>query len=228
MQDDHVNYPCPYCHSNKLETKATLPYVRGFLIVFQYGYKKIIGCKSCVRKQLLKETAKSSLIGWFSPKALIANPFLIVYGLGRAVIVKTNIKGVLQELENSGIAPPGQEISILEIGYCLAASMIAADKKIEDSEVETALNIGKQIFNGFNETAFRETVDKHKSLPEPAELSAILGEIIDQDGRISICAYLFAIAVADGDFATEEKKLMDTILHNMRVDPNLIYGLKAA
>ncbi|MGH1350540.1 MAG: TerB family tellurite resistance protein [Methyloligellaceae bacterium] len=228
MHNDNVNYPCPYCHDNKLETKATLPYVRGYLIVFQYGYKKIIGCKSCVRKQLLKETGKSTLLGWYSPKALIANPFLIAYGLCRSAMVKTNVKGVLQELENSGIAPPGQEISVLEIGYCLAASMIAADKKIEASEIETALNIGKQIFSDFNETAFRETVAKHKSLPEPTELSAILGEVLEQDAKISICAYLFAIAVADGDFASEEKKLMDTILHNMRVDPNLIYGLKAA
>ncbi len=228
MSGEHVNYPCPYCHDNRLETKATLPYVRGYLIVFEYGYKKIIGCKSCVRKQLLKETGKSTLLGWYSPKALIANPFLIAYGLCRTAFVGTNIKGVLQELENSGIAPPGQEISILEIGYSLAASMIAADHKIEDSEVETALAIGKQIFEGFDEHAFRETVAKHKTLPEPDELSSILGEIMDQDSRTSICAYLFAIAVADGDFAKEEKKLMDMILHNMKVNPDVIYSLKAA
>lgn len=121
MQQPHVAYLCPYCRERNLEAVATLPYVRGFLLAYVHGHKKLIGCRNCVRTQLLKETGVSCLVGWFSPTALIANPFLIVYGLLRSAFVSTNIDAVRKALKEAGIPEPQQQVDLVRVGYGLAA-----------------------------------------------------------------------------------------------------------
>ena len=78
----HQNgHTCPHCKSNKVETIAKAPYVRGFLLAYQLGSKTFIGCTSCVRKKIFKEVGLSMLLGWLSISALIINPFLIIWNL---------------------------------------------------------------------------------------------------------------------------------------------------
>ena len=59
MGEDYIAYLCPYCQKNHLQSVATLPYVRGFLLAVQHGHKKLVGCRSVcglrfTRKQALQ------------------------------------------------------------------------------------------------------------------------------------------------------------------------------
>lgn len=217
MSQDDVAYACPHCGERDLEAVATLPYVRGYVLAFKFGSKKILGCRKCVRLQLLKETGISSTVGWFSPTALFSNPFLIVYGLGRTACVRRNPNAVRKQLESAGIPEPQAAPNLVRIGYSLAASMIAADEKIQDEEISTAADIGERIFDGFDRSEFNGVVANHSDLPEPAELASVLSTVLDDASKEALYGYLLAIAASDDDLATEEKKLLDTVAENMKM-----------
>lgn len=93
-----ANLRCPMCQQGPVEATATVAWIRGFVLAYQFSRKTVIGCVPCVRKQLLAEAGKSALLGWFSISALIANPFLITYNLIRAATVSPNQQAVLQRL----------------------------------------------------------------------------------------------------------------------------------
>ena len=211
MAQDHIAYKCPYCRVNYLQTSAKLPYVRGFLLAVQHGHKTLVGCNTCVRAELLKESGKSMLIGWFSPTALILNPIFIVYGLGRTIFVRTNLDAVRKVLKEAGIPEPAEPLNLVQIAYSLAASMIAADKKILPEEIAIASDIGARLFENFDAAEFRKTVDNHKSLPEPAELACLLREALSEESRVLIYRYLLAIAQADEEVSEEEGTLLTLV-----------------
>jgi len=215
MATESIAYKCPFCRVNYLETTAKLPYVRGFLLAVQHGHKQLVGCKSCVRAELVKESGKSALIGWFSPTALILNPIFIVYGIGRSLFVRTDLDAVRKVLKEAGIPEPAEPLNLLKIAYSLAASMIAADKKILPEEIAVAAEIGSRILENFDEAEFRKTVDNHKNLPEPAELAGLLRQVLTDDGKALVYRYLVAIAQADTEVSKEERALLATVAHKL-------------
>ncbi len=215
MAQDYIAYKCPYCRVNYLETSAKLPYVRGLLLAVQHGHKTLVGCKSCVRTELLKESGKSALIGWFSPTAVVLNPIFIVYGLGRTLFVRTDLDAVRKVLKEAGIPEPAEPLNLVQIAYSLAASMIAADKKILPEEIAIASDIGARLFENFDAAEFRKTVDNHENLPEPAELARLLREALSEESRIAIYRYLLAIAQADEEVSQEEGALLTVVANNL-------------
>jgi uncharacterized tellurite resistance protein B-like protein len=143
--------------------------------------------------------------------ALILNPIFIVYGLGRTLFVRTNLDSVRKVLQEAGIPEPAKPLNLVQVAYSLAASMIAADKKILPEEIALASEIGSRILEGFDASEFRKTVDNHKSLPEPAELAGLLRDVLADDGKVLVYRYLLAIAQADEDVSQEESALLATV-----------------
>jgi uncharacterized tellurite resistance protein B-like protein len=217
MSEDHVAYLCPYCQKNYLQSVATLPYVRGFLLAVQHGRKKLVGCRSCVRTQVYKETGISALIGWFSPTALFLNPIFIVYGLARGAFVSTNPEAVRQFLREAGIPEPEKPVNLLSVAYGLAASLIAADKKILPEEIAVASELGKRIFENFSDADFRAVLTNHKSLPEPEEFAGMLNRVLKDEDKLTVFRYLLAIASADNEISEDERKLLDRIAAKLNI-----------
>jgi uncharacterized tellurite resistance protein B-like protein len=215
MSDQSIDYKCPYCEKNTLESVATVPYIRGFLLAYQHGTKRFIGCCSCVRHQIYKEAGLSALLGWFSLTALLTNPLFIGYSLIRGIFVFKNLDAVRKQLREAGIPEPREDINLVKIAYSLAASMIAADKKILPTEVAIAAEIGRNIFEDFVPSDFQKVVENHKNLPEAEELSALLSKVLTEEGVTIIYKYLVAIAEADGAIPQEEQKLLDRIARNL-------------
>jgi uncharacterized tellurite resistance protein B-like protein len=217
VSEEYIAYLCPYCEKNHLQSVATLPYVRGFLLAVQHGRKKLVGCRSCVRKQIYKETGISSAIGWFSPTALILNPIFIVYGLARGAFVTTNLTAVRQALKEAGIPEPEQPVNILSVAYGLAASLIAADGKILPEEVAVASELGHRVFENFSDSDFQATLDNHKSLPGPEEYAGMLNRVLKDEDKVTVFRYLVAIANADNEIAEAEQKLLDRIALKLNI-----------
>jgi uncharacterized tellurite resistance protein B-like protein len=210
-QESRVAHLCPHCEQRNLETVATLPYVRGFLIAFQIGTKKFIGCQSCVRGKIFKEVGFSALVGWFSVTAAIINPFLLAYGVVKGLTVSANPQGVQRVLTEAGIPLEPAGVDVLSVAYSLAASMIAADGKIEDSEVEAAVRVGSELFEGFDPNALMQHLHNHRDLPDPSDLAALLASVMDEPGKRAVYSYLEAIAAADGDVAADEAALLQSV-----------------
>ena len=103
MTSNSTGYVCPHCKNREMNCQITMPYIRGFLLAFQYGTKRFIDCVSCVRIQILKEVGTSALIGWFSITAVVVNPIFIVYGLLRAIFLWANPEKVRKTLREAGL-----------------------------------------------------------------------------------------------------------------------------
>ncbi len=217
MPENSAAYQCPYCHKRHLEAVATLPYVRGEGLGAAFNAKTIAGCRSCVRKQLLLESLRSSVDGWASPVALLANPVLITYGVARAAIVKRDEPRVRRMLHAAGIPGTDAEIEPVRIAYGLAAALIAADGKLLREEITMAVAIGKQLFADFNERDFLAVVSARRDLPTPEDLAIVLKRVVNQETKAAVYKYLVAIAAADNEVAPEEQTLLMSIARNLGI-----------
>ncbi len=210
--DSHL---CPYCKMHPLETAATLPSVRGDGLGAAFSVKTITGCRACVRKQLLFQTLKASAEGWTSPPAFIANPVLIAYGLARATAVKKDEGRVRRILKAAGIEDPNEEKKPVRIAYGLAAALITSDGKVYREEIETASNIGKELFPDFNEDDFLEVAAANRDLPTPEDLAVLLNNVVDEKTKHAVYKYLIAIAAADDEVAPEEHAMLKMVAENL-------------
>ena len=218
MQVKSSNHKCPYCQVNDLETIATAPYIRGFILAYKIGSRTFIGCVPCVRKKTLMEAGKSSLLGWFSLRSLLINPFFIVYNLGQGALTSANPDKVKRKLTAIGIPPDTTEIDLNEIGYLLASLMIKADGKIEEAEIITAEVIGEKIFPNFDEARFRMICASDQRLPDIMDIAPLINNVVDEKGKISIMQYLIAIAESDGHVDYSEKVVIEKVAYYLGVD----------
>lgn len=218
MADVSGTQPCPYCKAREIEAIATLPTVRGNGLASgaRFTTRSLAGCKTCVRKQLLLETLKSSVEGWGSLASALANPVLIVYGLARAAIVRGDPDRVQRMLEAAGIAQP--PVKPVRIAYALAAALIRADGRVDYGEIDTASSIGKQVFADFDDTEFLETVAANKDLPGPADLARVLNGIVDHNTKNAVYRFLVAIAAADSQVVAEERTMLRSIAQNLGLE----------
>jgi len=81
---------CPFCQRRRVETTVTEDSVRGFIIITQRRTRTLIGCIPCLRRELLKEVARSLLLGWFSLAALF-NLFYILFNSINALTLRRTI-----------------------------------------------------------------------------------------------------------------------------------------
>lgn len=220
MQATHTTsgHKCPYCQVNKLETTATAPYVRGFVLAYQMGSRTFIGCVPCVRKKTLLEAGKSSLLGWFSITSFIINPFLIVYNLGQGALTSANAEKVKRKLAEMGMPAEATEINLNEIGYLLASLMIKADGIVDEAEIVIAETIGEKIFPNFDEARFRLILNSDQQMPDIVDIASLINNVVDKEGKISILRYLIAIAESDGEVDYSEKQLLEKVAYYMGVD----------
>ena len=218
-----INLPCPYCNKKSVETAATTPYVRGFLVAYQVGSKSYIGCASCIKKKVLGEVGLSGAIGWFSITALFINPLLICYNLISIPFISPNYAKARKKLKEAGIPEDMVNVDITDVGCSLAVAMIAADGSIDDEEIVVAEEVGKKIFGDFSSRKLRAKLNNAKKLPDPQDIASLLRDVLEFEGKKAICTYLWMIAAADGNVDDSEKELLITVSAAMGFDLNTIF-----
>ncbi|MGD9866581.1 MAG: TerB family tellurite resistance protein [Hyphomicrobiales bacterium] len=192
--------------------------MRGQGLGQHFGARKIAGCSDCVRLQLLRETGRSAIRGWGSPAAAATNPVFLAYGVARSLIVTEDPARVEQMLREAGLPAGGAASSLVRLCYSLAATVIAADRRILEEEIALATRIGMKLFTGFREADFRKVVAGHRELPGAGELATLLRQTVDADARASVYRYLVAIASADGEMAVEEHALLQAVARNLGLE----------
>jgi uncharacterized tellurite resistance protein B-like protein len=208
------SYPCPYCKEGPLETVATATYVRGYLLHYTIGSKSFTGCVPCVRSKILGETVLSCLLGWFSLRALIINPFLIVCNVFRSVFVKPNHAAVANKLRDLGLPAPDL-IKIQAVGALLTASMILADGEIDEAEIRAAEKAGDEVFGEFDEAGLRMILQQASQLPPAEDLAGMLKDVLD---KAKVMVYLSEIAMADGNVSPEERAMLERVSEALQIE----------
>jgi Zn-dependent protease with chaperone function/uncharacterized tellurite resistance protein B-like protein len=146
---------------------------------------------------------------------------LIELGQSSEKLFSSTLGGIEQELTVlehrvmvalGHVKPPEDEEkrsdSILNALYILAATMIGADGKIEQNEIKTAENIGKQLNESFDEVEFRAFCKDLNSLPSFADVIDLLSNAFEKKELQIIYDYLRDIANADGEISEEETNLL--------------------
>lgn len=198
---------CPRCKTSAIDTITTVPYIRGFVIAYNYGTKRLVGCNPCVKKQLAGEVGLSLLTGWFSITAFLVNPVCILWNSARLPFIKSDPAQVDRMLLELGIR--NEQVDLPRVAAALAASMVAADGKVDPEEVVTAITTGTRLIDGLHAALFHEVLENVKRLPATSELAAMLADVLDDAGKVAVLEYLFAIAAADGTVDSSEIKHLE-------------------
>jgi uncharacterized tellurite resistance protein B-like protein len=217
MNQPGEKIPCPTCGAGELTSVATAPFARGFLIAYQQGTKKIIGCRPCVANGLRMEAGKSLLFGWFSITALLANIFFIPWNFLRSFFVSEDDLAVSKFFDDVGVPRPGTEYRITDAFHHAAASLICADGKIDPAEVNAAKSIGMQMLDDFSTAELDRLLEQKGRVRPLAEIATVFRVYLNANGHTMILKYLISIAIADGDFAKSEEKLIKAIAKEMGI-----------
>ena len=97
---------------------------------------------------------------------------------------------------------------ILIIIYSLAASMVGIDGKIEQSEIQTAENLGTGLIGNFDPVDFRFYCKNLVDLPKFKKQVDVVQDALSNEVKELIYEYLKSISRADGDVADEEKEML--------------------
>ncbi len=205
------HYPCPICNAAPATTSANCPSVRGFLIAWQTRNRTVIGCPTCVRKELAKEAGTSALVGWFSPTALFLNPILIAYNLVRIPFIKDNPERLARTYRQFRIPEPQDTTSPQAAISVLAVAMIAQDGKIDPEEVIVAKERGRALIPSFDMDRFDAALASHKTLPNAQDIAGLLAGRLTKNDALVVLKLLFDIAHADGRFAPDERALLHQV-----------------
>lgn len=222
MDNPYQSFECPSCRNRPIETVVKVPSIRGYLLGYQITTKRLPTCAPCARSALLSEAGKSLLLGWFSPTALLVNPFLILWNAGRYPFTGKNYDAIRKLFDEAGIPQPGRQVDVLKVLYGLAAAMITADGRVEPEEIETGLRVGGRISADFNPRDFHETVENHANLPEVENYAAVLSTVLDPNQKKLVLSYLIAIAFADSDLDRSEERLLHRIANTLEADKDWI------
>jgi len=102
----------------------------------------------------------------------------------------------------------GEQTAFLNAVYSLAATMVGADGKIEQSEIVEAEQIGSTLFEKFDSVEFRSYCNILNEIPKFEEVTSILSSALNAEQKNGLYDYLKAIASADGEVSEEEKSLL--------------------
>lgn len=90
--------------------------------------------------------------------------------------------------------PEDRSIGIEGIMYALAASVITADRVVEDDELAVAGAIGQQLFENFNIDELRSICSNKDQIPEGTKLAGMINDHLTDEGKEIIVKFLAAIA----------------------------------
>ena len=209
LEDEIKNLKCPYCGKAPLETTISIPIVEGQGLWHETHQRQLIGSVDCVKKMIAKEVnnAKDKVNG--SPSAF----FLSFFPPAKGMIpkVKKDLEAVRKVLEEAGISELPENMKQTDIAYSLAIGMIKADGRVEQDEIDAAIEMGHKTFPDFDEAEFRKRLNSYKFLPTIQDLSLLLKILLKEEDKEGLIKYLVAISASDGDIADEEVKLLKTV-----------------
>lgn len=221
-----IPYECPSCKKRPMEAKATTPFVRGLIIWFRIGEKIYLGCVGCTRLAVFRETGLSLLIGWFSPFALVINPFMILYGLALGLFVGRNPAATRKYLQGKGL-PTGSTGDLQRVCYALAIQMLDGEWTKEAREMrsrERALTrqenlsagrmasvteVGKRLVPGFEVSDF-EWFAVTNPLEHPLLIAQAAHRILPREEREIVGAFLAEVSTSL-EFSESRKATFEAI-----------------
>lgn len=210
---------CPRCHRSQTDTVTSTPYVRWLVLSPAFGTRRLLGCRRCVREQLLAEMAANLTSAWHGLTLLAGNLACFVWNAARVPVLKSNPSRVEALMFDLGL--DSRPADLPRIAAALAAVVVAADGRVQQQEVDIALELGEQLIEGFAPELFIESLENVHLLPSPTALAGLLADCLDEPAKARVMGYLLAIARADNDMDESEVAVLKATASAMRTPPLL-------
>lgn len=108
-----------------------------------------------------------------------------------------------QNARNSSVV--GHEV------YQIAALVVIADGKVEESEIAAAVQIGRRLLPNFDEQTFRKMCSGSTEIGEWKSKIRNLGSKIQQKDKEVLLKYLVAISASDGEIDEKEIEIINQV-----------------
>ena len=109
------------------------------------------------------------------------------------------------------------QVDVARVSAALAASLIAVDGVVDESEKEVAIRMGHRMLPGFSNLVFETLLDGLDELPSAFELATTLTEVLDSETKDTIINYLVAIATADNEIVEVELQELEAVAQALGV-----------
>lgn len=231
-----VDVPCPECGDRPIEEAATGVGLVGMLLAFRWSSRTVVGCHQCNRSRLWGLAGKNVLLGWWSIASVFANPFAILWNLGRGTIDRGPSTKLARTLAESGVdfqyladasefdASEYAEHELLKRGLLrLGVAVMLADGRADPTEAAAIRDNALELFPGATAGDLEARVQEYASgTTNAGKVASGLSETLTSDGRKLALRFAAQVAVADGDVDDAEAELLSTVADALDLDDSAV------
>jgi uncharacterized tellurite resistance protein B-like protein len=231
-----VDVPCPECGDRPVEEASTGVGLVGMLLAYRWSSRTVVGCHQCNRSRLWGLAGKNVLLGWWSIASVFANPFTILWNLGRGAINRGPSTKLARTLAESGVdfqyvadasefdASEYAEHELLKRSLLrLGAAVMLADGRADPTEAAAIRDNALELFPDANANDLEGRVQEYASgTTNAAKVAGGLSETLTTDGRKLALRFAAQVAVADGDVDDSEAELLSTVADALDLDDGAV------
>lgn len=127
-----------------------------------------------------------------------------------------------KQLAELGLAPPtgrgtggaGRHLSAI---YRIAIAMFGPEGRMSEQQMRVAEAAGKELFEGFEITDFRQNCDYVEEIPEMEFIAEELNELLDQNQKRAVVDYLTRIASSGGEMGVGEQVYIEAVAEELKL-----------
>ena len=231
-----VDVPCPECGDRPIEEAATGVGLVGMLLAYRWSSRTVMGCHRCNRSRLWGLAGKNLLLGWWSIASLFANPFTILWNLGRGAVNRGPSTKLARTLAESGVdfryladasefdASDYGEHELLKRGLLrVGVAVMLADGNADPTEAAAIRDNALELFPDADRNDVEGRVTEYANgTTNAAKVADGLEETLTRDGRQLALRFAAQVAVADGDVDDAEAQLLATIADELELDDGAV------
>nr|WP_264475448.1 TerB family tellurite resistance protein [Halorubellus salinus] len=195
-----------------------------------------MGCHQCNRSRLWGLAGKNLLLGWWSIASLFANPFTVLWNLGRGAVNRGPTTKLARTLAESGVdfryladasefdASDYGQHELLQRGLLrLGVAVMVADGHADPSEAAAIRDNALELFPDADRNAIEGRVTEYaNATTNAAKVADGLAETLTRDGRQLALRFAAQVAVADGDVDDAEAQLLATMADELELDDGAV------
>jgi tellurite resistance protein len=227
-----IDVPCPDCGDRPIEETATGVGLVGMLLAYKWSKRTVVGCHQCNRRRLWGLAGKNLVLGWWSILSLFANPFTVLWNVGRGAVNRGPTTELARTLAQAGVdfqyisdptefdASTHAENELLQRGLLrLGVAVMLVDGHADPSEAAAIRDTAAQLFPDADRDDLEARIQAYAGETTNAtKVANGLADTLTGDGRRLALRFAAAVAVADGDVDDDEAALLSTLADALDLD----------
>lgn len=211
-----VDIACPRCGEQPIMEVAKTTRLTGLVLAYRRVSYNVMGCHSCVRRVLLVNALKNLVLGWWSVKSLVMNPFFTGWNVLRALYSRGPTSGLESMLDSTGITyryledagdyVPEEHSSdeIFVRGFVrLGCAIMMADGEAYPEEKQAIRDAFTELFPDYPGHRVDDLIRENAEADTDAEyVAGGLGELLTPEGRE--LALLFVVSISEAGVTSSQ------------------------